>query len=122
MPMFPGYIFARFDSTRSHEVQRGVGVVSIVGFGTRYCPVDDGEIEAIQIVLASGVEVLRESTMRPGAQVRVRYGSLRGLEGTLIEVKNQHRLVVSVSLLQRSVAVEIDNLMVEAVSPRTAAA
>jgi transcription antitermination factor NusG len=116
MPMFPGYIFARLSPGQGRDVLRAPGVVSIVGFGGRYCPVEDAEIEAVRMVVASGVDVLPES-LRPGTQVRVCHGSLKGLEGVLIEVKNQRRLVVSVNLLQRAVAIEINDLMVEPVSP-----
>jgi transcription antitermination factor NusG len=117
--MFPGYVFARFEPVQAPHVLRAAGLVSIVGFRTRYCPVDDAEIEALRVVMQSGVEVLRESLVHPGTHVRVCGGPLRGLEGVLVQVKNQHRLVVSVSLLQRSVSVEIDDLMVEAVSQRS---
>lgn len=121
MPMFPGYVFARFDPARAHEVLRGAGIVSIVSFGKTYCPVEDSEMESIRIVMESGVEVTRESLLRPGTQVRVSSGSLKGLEGVLVEVKNERRLVVSLSLLQRSVAVEISDLMVEPIDTRVAA-
>jgi transcription antitermination factor NusG len=120
MPMFPGYIFAQFDPADGTNILNAAGVVSIVGFGTRYCPVEDTEIEALQIVLRSGVEVQREPMIQPGEHVRVRGGPLRGVEGVLVQVKNHHRLVVSVSLLQRSVTVEIEDLMIEAVSRRPA--
>jgi transcription antitermination factor NusG len=119
--MFPGYIFARFDSSRATEILSAAGCVSIVGFGVRYCPVDESEIEALRVVMESGVEVLRELQVHLGSTVRVCGGPLRGLEGVLTQVKNQHRLVVSVSLLQRSVSVEIDDLMIEPVSRRQAA-
>jgi transcription antitermination factor NusG len=117
MPMFPGYIFARLGPGQAQGVLQAAGVVSIVGFGGRYCPVEDTEIESVRRVLESGVEVLSES-LRPGTRVRVCHGSLKGLEGVLVEVKNQRRLVVSVSLLQRAVAVEIHDVMVEPVSNR----
>ncbi|MGD1091597.1 MAG: transcription termination/antitermination NusG family protein [Bryobacteraceae bacterium] len=117
MPVFPGYIFARFDPAQGPNVLRAPGIVSIVGFGTSYHPVEDAEIDALNIVLRSGIEVRREPTVHPGTRVRVRYGPLRGLEGVLVQFKTQHRLVVSVTLLQRSVAVEIDDLMIEAASP-----
>lgn len=118
--MFPGYIFARFDPVQAAGVLQAAGVASIVGFGTKYCPVEDAEIEAVRIVLRAGVEVLRESLMRPGTPVRVRYGTLQGLEGLLVEVKNQSRLVITVELLQRSVAVEIDHAMIEPLPARPA--
>jgi transcription antitermination factor NusG len=118
MPVCPGYIFARFDPARGPDVLRAPGMVSIVGFGTSYHPVEDAEIEALKIVLQSGIEVRREPIVHLGTRVRVRYGPLQGLEGVLVQLKTQHRLVVSVTLLQRSVAVEIDDLMIEAASPR----
>lgn len=122
MPLFPGYIFARFDPSRAYDILTATGIATIVGFGGRYCPIDDAEIDAVRIVLASGVEVQRESKLRPGSRVRVCHGSLKGLEGVLIEVKNQRRVVVTVSLLQRSVAVEISDLMVEPLSSKSVAA
>jgi transcription antitermination factor NusG len=116
MPMFPGYIFARFNPSQGSKVLTAAGIVSIVGFGTRYCPVEDAEIEALRIVSRSGVEVMPERQVHLGSRVRIRYGPLRGLEGVLMQVKKLHRLVVSVGLLNRSIAVEIDNLMIEPVS------
>jgi transcription antitermination factor NusG len=113
MPLFPGYVFASFDLSRVSDVLRVPGLVSIVGFGNSYCPVDDAEIEALCILMASGIDVQRNLEFRPGAKVRVRNGPLEGLEGVLVEIKNQHRLIVSVSLLQRSVGVDVDDVMVE---------
>lgn len=116
MPMFAGYIFARFVQEQGPEVLRASGVVSIVGFGTSYHPVEDSEIEALQIVVHSGVDVFRDPLMNPGALVRVCHGLLRGLEGKLVQIKNQHRLLVSVQLLNRWVAVEIDDALVQPLS------
>ncbi len=118
MPMFPGYIFARLSAAQARDVLTAAGVVSMVGFGGRHYPVNDAEIESIRLVQASGVAVQSE-TLRPGTLVRVVNGSLKGLEGVLVEVKNQRRLVVSVSLLQRAVAVEINDVMVEPLSNRS---
>jgi transcription antitermination factor NusG len=113
MPIFPGYIFARFDVAQSNQVLRSAGVVSIVGFGREYCPIEESEMQAVRIVVASGVDVLSDARLCPGTRVRVLTGALKGLEGVLEEVKNERRLVVSVSLLQRSIAVELTNMMVE---------
>ncbi len=113
MPLFPGYIFACFAPSSGSDILRAAGVVSIIGFGGHYCPVEDAEIEAIRIVMASGVEVQREPMMIPGRRVRVCQGPLRGLEGVLDKIKSQQRLVVSLSLLQRSVTVEVSDFMLE---------
>jgi transcription antitermination factor NusG len=115
MPMFPGYIFAQFELVRVGEVLENPAIASIVKFGGRYWPVDDSEIEAVRAVVASGVEVSPVAGLRPGMRVRICHGSLQGVEGLLDEVKNQRRLVVSISLLQRSIAVELADVMVEPV-------
>lgn len=111
MAMFPGYIFARFDPSNARDVLTSAELISVVGFGNGYCPVEESEMEALRRVLQSGVEVQREPAMHVGKRVRVCYGPLRGLEGVLVQVKNRNRLVISVSLLQRSVAVEVDDLI-----------
>jgi transcription antitermination factor NusG len=121
MPMFAGYIFARFDKERAQEVLRVPGIISIVGFGTSYAPVDGKEMEAIQIVLAAGVAVFGNPQLVPGTRIRVLHGSLKGLEGTLMEIKNDLHLVLSVSLLRRLVSVEIRDMLVEPVANATAA-
>src|SRR5689334_3883953 len=60
MPMFPGYVFVRFDPAQAFDILKAPGIVSIVGFGARYCPVEDAEIESVQTILKSGVDFLRE--------------------------------------------------------------
>jgi transcription antitermination factor NusG len=113
MPLFPGYIFARFSFARRVEVERVAGVASVVRFGDECCPVQDGEIDAVRLVLGSGLEVQRAPFLSVGKSVAVKHGPLAGARGHILAVKNQYRLVVNVTLLQRSVAVEIDEAMVE---------
>ena len=79
-----------------------------VGVGRSPEPIDDGEIGAIQAALRSGLRAEPWPFLKVGHRVRLEEGPLNGLEGILIEVRKQHRIVVSVSLLQRSMAVEID--------------
>jgi transcription antitermination factor NusG len=108
LPLFPGYLFCRFNSLDRLPILVTPGVLQIVGTGKTPMPVDDAEIAAIQITIQSGVA--REPWPFPqvGQRVRVEYGPLHGLEGILLSFKGRHRLVLSVTLLQRSVAVEID--------------
>ena len=113
IPLFPGYIFARFSPRRRVEVLKVPGAVSIVGFGSRDCPIEDSEIDALQKLLRSGSDLQRVPFLSVGAKVRVRIGAFRDATGVLQQFKTGHRLVVSVTLLQRSVAVEIDEAMVE---------
>ncbi|MEP7354362.1 MAG: transcription termination/antitermination NusG family protein [Acidobacteriota bacterium] len=116
LPLFPGYIFARFGQLRRREILTAPGAAGIVGFGATDCPVDDREIASLQTMLKSGVELQRVPFLAVGARIRVRSGPFREAVGVLEQFKAGHRLVVSVSLLQRSVAVEMDEAMVEPVS------
>jgi len=109
LPLFPGYLFCRFDIAR-HRVQvlRTFGVLRIVGTGHSATPVDDAELTAIERVVSAGVVAEPWPYLQAGESVRIRSGALAGMEGVLVKSKGQCRLVVSVSLLQRSVAVEIE--------------
>jgi transcription antitermination factor NusG len=91
------------------------GVIQIVGNGDTPLQVPDAEIERIQIAVSAEGPRQPWPYIEVGERVRVNYGSLRGLEGILINFKGSHRVVVSVSLLQRSVAVEVDLGWVSAV-------
>jgi transcription antitermination factor NusG len=84
------------------------GIVSIIGVGNEPAPIPDHEIEAIQSIAKSGMPVAPWPFLREGQRVRIERGALRDLEGILVTIKNTFRLVVSVTMLQRSVAVEID--------------
>ena len=108
LPLFPGYLFCRLDLNNRLPVLVTPFVTSIVGVGKTPVPVPDSEIEAIRTIVTSGQDALPWNFLPAGCLARIEEGPLQGLEGILIEVKKQHRLVVSVTLLQRSVAVEVD--------------
>jgi transcription antitermination factor NusG len=109
IPLFPGYIFCRFDpTTRRMPLITTPGVIQIVGIAGTPAPIDNQEISALHAIINSGAAAQSWPYLRTGNRVRIDYGSLAGVEGMLIEVKKQHRLVVSVTLLQRSVAVELE--------------
>jgi transcription antitermination factor NusG len=111
--LFPGYVFCRFTYRRRLDVLNAPGVVSIVGFGDSPQPIPEAEIEAIRTVLASGLSAGPWPFLRKGSRVRILAGSMKGLEGILVREKEALRLVVSVRMLQRSVAVEVDRQMIE---------
>ncbi len=113
LPLFPGYMFCRFDPVNRLPLLQTPGVVNIVGFGQNFIPVDEHEIEAIRAIMTSGNEVQPWHYLRAGQKVRVRSGSLAGVEGVLVKIKNTRRLVVSIDLLQRSVAAELDRVDIE---------
>jgi transcription antitermination factor NusG len=108
VPLFPGYIFCRLDQDRRLPILTIPGAVHFVGIGKIPAPVDEAEIAAIQHAVRSGFAVEPWAYLRVGQLVRLDGGPLAGLEGILVETKNECRVVVSVSLLQRSVAVEIE--------------
>jgi transcription antitermination factor NusG len=114
-PLFPGYVFCRFDPKVRLPILTTPGVVSVVGFGNEPAPIDDSEIEAIQAVLGSGLHTEPCPFLREGQRIRVKRGSLDGLEGLLVRKKSEWRMVVSVTMLQRSIAVEIDRDWIEAI-------
>lgn len=107
-PLFPGYVFCRFDRTKRLPVMTTPGVVSIVGCGNEPAPIEEHEVEAIQVLLRSGLATEPCPFLREGQRVRIKSGPLRELEGILTKKKSDFRFVLSVSILQRSVSVEID--------------
>jgi transcription antitermination factor NusG len=109
LPLFPGYLFCRFDvGDRLMPILTTPGVIGIVGAGKTPVPVGDEEIEAIRAILRSGLAAQPWPFLGIGAKVYVERGPLAGVEGIITNADKAYRLVVSVSLLQRSVAVEID--------------
>jgi len=114
-PLFPGYLFCRFNQHDRLPILKTPGVVQIVGFNRIPAVVDEIEISALQTLMASGVANQPCPFLEIGDKVRIESGPLRGLEGILMDFKGHHRLVLSVTLLQRSVAVEIDSALVASV-------
>jgi transcription antitermination factor NusG len=108
LPLFPGYMFCRIDINQRLPILITPGVIQIVGIGKTPQPVDDAEVAALQSIVVSGLQSEPRSYMNIGQRVRIELGPLAGIEGILIAVKGSSRLIVSVSLLQRSVSVEID--------------
>jgi transcription termination/antitermination protein NusG len=114
-PLFQGYVFAKFADSGSARlsVLTAPGTVRIVGAGAALSAIPDGEIEAIRRVMNAGQGCSAHPFLREGSRVRVRRGALRDLEGILVRVKNQARLVVSLTLLSQAVSAEVDASDVE---------
>jgi transcription antitermination factor NusG len=83
------------------------GFLYIVGVGKTPEPVDESEILAIQSVLRTGLPVTPWPSLMVGQKVQLKHGPLRGLVGVLTKIANQHRIYVSVTLLKRSISVEV---------------
>lgn len=122
MPIFPGYLFCRMNPNDRLPVLLMPGVMQIVGVGRTPIPVDEQEIAAIQRAATVGTSIMPWPYMKVGHVARIEEGPLKGLTGIVVKIKSGMKLVLSVSLLQRSVAVEIDRTWVrETDSPKHAA-
>ncbi len=108
-PLFPGYLFCRFDFQDRRPLITTPGVLQIVGSGRVAVPVPDEEIRSLQLALSSTLSKQPWPYLEVGQRVRVNYGSLAGLEGILVSLKGNQRVVLSITLLQRSVAMEVDS-------------
>jgi transcription termination/antitermination protein NusG len=115
-PMFPGYVFLHhaMDKTSYIEVLTARGLVRVLGERwDRLDVVPDGQVQALQRIVSARVPVLGHSFLCEGQRVRITRGPLAEVEGILVERKpNKGLLVISVSLLRRSVAVEVDCTLV----------
>jgi transcription antitermination factor NusG len=108
LPLFPGYLFCKFDINKRLPILVTPGVMHVVGVGKVAYPVDDSEIAALQSIVISGLQTEPRSYLNIGEKVRIEIGPLAGIEGILQAMRGSSRLIVSVSLLQRSVSVEIN--------------
>jgi len=108
LPLFPGYVFCRLNPEFRLPLLTIPGVMSFVGIGKVPVPIEDAEIAAIRATAGAGLAAEPYPFLEVGHRVRLAEGPLAGLEGLLVEVRKQQRLVVSVSMLKRSIAVEID--------------
>jgi transcription antitermination factor NusG len=106
-PLFPGYIFCRFDPDNRLPVLTTPGVLSIVGKGKIPIPIEPDEIAALELLVRSGLPARPWPYLEAGQAVEVNQGPLRGMRGIVLQLKSETKLVLSVTLLQRSVAVEM---------------
>jgi transcription antitermination factor NusG len=117
LPLFPGYLFCRFNPQNRLPILKTPGVVRIVGNSQSPIPVCDKEIESLQILVASGLPNQACAFLQAGDRVRIEAGPLRGAEGLFVRFKGNCRLILSVTLLQRAVAIEIDSAYVSTLRP-----
>jgi transcription antitermination factor NusG len=116
LPLFPGYLFVQVMWAQRMDVLRVPGVARIVGFNGAPMPLDDAEVEALRAGMASGMRLEPHPYLKSGCRVRIRSGVLRGVEGILVRRKDSDRIVISVDLIMKSVALEIDAANLEVIS------
>lgn len=108
-PLFPGYLFCRFVTGLIGKIVTTPGVTRIVACGCTAARISDEEIRCIQRLNDSDVTKQPWKYLPVGCRVRIQTGPLAGISGVLISGADQFRLIVSVTLLQRSVAVVLNN-------------
>ncbi len=119
LPLFPSYVFCRFDIHSRLPIVITPGVMAVLGAGKIPAPIDESELSAIHHITEAQVRAEPCPYLAVGEVVRVESGPLEGLVGIVLRTKGSDRLVVSVSLLMRSVSVEIDRSLVKPVRERT---
>jgi transcription antitermination factor NusG len=117
MPLFSGYVFVRINSLLVSRIAvlRTQGVLNFVGVRGMGTPIPDSEIEAVQAVLGQKIPFEPYTYLRVGQRVRICGGCLDGVTGILAGVNGKQSVVVSVNLIQRSIAMRIEGYKVEAV-------
>ena len=108
-PLLSGYVFVALDITNPHHIVTTPGVVQIVGSGHCSSQIPYGEIEALERIAQAQLPVAHCAYTRIGEGVRLVHGPLKGVEGIVLRDSGPTRLVVSVTILQRSLSVEIEN-------------
>ena len=120
VPLFVGYVFSRFDVRCRMPILVTPNVHAVVGNGKIPAAIPGRDLDAIRVALQNGFPVEPYDCLQEGDVVRVTKGPLTGVEGAFLQYRGSCRLILSVPLIQRSVAVEIDRLCVEPVSKRSA--
>jgi transcription antitermination factor NusG len=116
LPLFPCYVFVCGGLNRPFQILSTPGVHMALTHGDRIAVIPEKEIDAIRRTIQGPFRMEPHPFLRCGDRVRVVRGSLEGVEGILIRKKNQYRLVLSVDMLAKSVAVEIDASDIESIS------
>ena len=112
-PLFPGYLFVQISAQARLDVQKSIGVVSIVGNREGPVEVPEQQITAIRTFVENGLKYDPHPYLKVGKKVRVSEGPLAGVEGILVRKKNRSLFVISVEMIQRSVSVELESWKVE---------
>ena len=112
LPLFPGYVFCRFDPEHSLTILQVSGVASIVSAGNELLPIEEQEMTSLQLIVDSGSIAQPWPYLAAGQRVRIDKGPLRGIEGVFVHESDYSGLVVSITLLQRSLRLEVSRDMV----------
>jgi len=113
MPLFPCYVFFKGDLGRRLDIVKVPGIFSLVSNGDRPAALLESEIESIRRAAGSGAHLEPHPFLSCGDRVRVKCGTLTGIEGILVRKKSVYRLVLTVEMLGKAAAVEVDAVLIE---------
>jgi transcription antitermination factor NusG len=115
LPLFPKYVFCKFNMHDRLLVLTTPGVLQIVSLGLRPTPVDERQLTMIRIAVNANADREPHPNLKNGQRVRIIRGPLEGVEGVLIESRSGWRILLAVDVLERSVSVAVLRSMVTAV-------
>jgi transcription antitermination factor NusG len=116
VPLFPGYVFVHLALSERLRVIQVPGVVKLVGFGGQPVALPDEQVEALRTGLNGQLRAEPHPYLTIGRRIRIVRGAFQGAEGTLVRKKGVFRVVLSLELIMRSIAVEVDAADVEPIS------
>jgi len=108
MPLFPGYIFVQPRADQYENLRYIRGSCGFVRAGVMPAAMPEKDVEAVKLLVESGVVVTVDAGLIPGERVKIIAGPMMGVEGELVRVKSQELLVINVQLVGSSVRVEVD--------------
>lgn len=109
VPLFPGYIFVRPRIDQFANIRCIRGSCGLVLAGSKPAAMPEKDLEAVKLLVSSGAALAVDPRLIPGQRVEVIAGPFMGIQGELIRVKSQERLVINAHLLGSSVSVEVDS-------------
>src|ERR1700693_1059631 len=116
LPLFPCYVFLNGGLERRLDIMTTPGIHALVSNAGQPAAIPSTEIDAIRRAVESGSRLEPHPLLKCGDWVRVKCGPLEGIQGILVRKKNLYRLVLSVEMLGKAAAVEVDGLLVERVN------
>lgn len=114
LALFPGYVFVHMSLTSKLKVLQVPGAVRLVSFHGQPAALPAEEIEALRNRISGSAKIEPHPYLRAGRKVRVHSGPFQGLEGVIVRRKDRYRLIFSIDLIQRSLAIELDEADLEA--------
>jgi transcription antitermination factor NusG len=115
MPLFPGYVFVHLALRDRLQVLQVPGVARLVGFNGQPAALPDREIEVLRTSISAHLRAEPHPYLTVGRRVRIKRGALEGVEGILVRKKNSCRVVLSMDVILRSAAVEVEASDIEGI-------